>query len=211
MSKESMISREELEMYEKTEINEELVEKAKNKSSDSFMREMFRQSLIELKKELDEDERIVDYVRGFNNESEETRLFMSFVIPSFSNPIFFNWSSTSALVKTNKRLFVIELDMFNKTANKFKINKDDFTIYKDKKLATLIFKRDNGKDYSIQFNTERVDRFKNFLEEYNLKMVNKKFKNTTSRINNILFIVAMIMVIAVIIKLILVDCLPLIK
>lgn len=211
MSKGNMISKEELEMYEKTEINEELVEKAKKKSSDSFMREMFRKSLIELKKELDEDEKIIDYVRGFNNEMEETRLFMSFIIPAFSNPIFFNWSSTSALVKTNKRLFVIELDMFNKTANKFEINKDDFTIYKDKKSATLIFKRDNCKDYSIQFNTERVDRFKNFLEEYNLKMVNKKFKNAKSRINKILFIVAMIMVIAVIIKLILVDCLPLIK
>lgn len=144
-------------------------------SNRNYYKSIGDHDLIELKKELDEDERIVDYVRGFNNESEETRLFMSFVIPAFSNPMFFNWSATSALVKTNKRLFVIELDMFNKTANKFEINKGDFTIYKDKKLATLIFKRDNSKDYSIQFNTERVDRFKNFLEEYNLKMVNKKF------------------------------------
>lgn len=211
MSKDNMISKEELEMYEKTEINEELVEKAKNKSSDSFMREMFRKSLIELKKELDEDEKIVDYVRGFNNESEETRLFMSFVIPAFSNPMFFNWSSASVLVKTNKRLFLLEVDMFNKTTNKFEVDKRDFTIYKDKKLATLIFKRDDGKDYSIQFNTERVDRFKNLLEEYNLKIVNKKFENSTTRINSILFTVAIIMVIAVIIKLIIVDCLPLMK
>lgn len=211
MSKDNMISKEELEMYEKTEINEELVEKAKNKSSDSFMREMFRKSLIELKKELDEDEKIVDYVRGFNNEANGTRLFMSFVIPVFSNPIFFNWSASSALVKTNKRLFLLEVDMFNKTTNKFEVNKRDFTIYKDKKLSKLIFKRDNGKDYSIQFNTERVYRFKDFLEEYNLKIVNKKFKNTTSRITDILFIVMTIIAIALILKLIIVDCLPLMK
>lgn len=211
MSRDKMISKEELEMYEKTEINEELVEKAKNKGKDSFLKQMFKKSLIELKKGLDEDEKILSYIRGFNNESNEIRAFMSFIIPAASNPMFFGWSVAAALVKTNKRIFVVEYDMFNKEVNKFELNNHDFTIYKDKKISTLILKKDNGKDYSIQFSMERINEFKNFLKEYKPKIVDKRYRSKTDKINNILFTVGIIMVIAVIIKLIIVDCMPLIK
>ncbi len=199
MSKENIMSEEEFKEYENIEVSDELVEKIKENSKDSFYKEMFMKSLDKFKDLLDEEEFIENYIVGFNYTDNAMRAFTSLGIPWLSNPMFFEWTSYSIIIKTNKKLYIADLDMFNKFIKKVEIEDNFYRYTKNKKNIYVKLNKVNEDNENMEkviiFNKDNIDRVDEFFKECRVNIINKKYIESV----NIAFVIEIIVVIIAVI------------
>ncbi|WP_024615411.1 hypothetical protein [Clostridium sp. Ade.TY] len=201
MSKEEIMTEEEFKKYENIKVSDELVEKIKENSKDSFYKKMFKESLNKFKDVLDKGEYIENYIVGFNYTDNATRSYTSLIVPWISNPMFFDWTEYSILVKTNKKIYIVNLDMFNKFIKKIEVinNFDRYTKNKKNiyvKLKCVEENEDSG--YKVlTFYKENKDRVDEFFDDCNVNIINKRYIESV----NVVAVIEMIIVIIVIIYL----------
>lgn len=199
MNKENIMSEEEFKEYENIEVSDELVEKIKENSKDSFYKEMFMESLNKFKGLLDEDEFIENYIVGFNYTDNAMRALTSLGIPWLSNPMFFEWTSYSIIIKTNKKLYIADLDMFNKFIKKVEVEDNFYRYTKNKKNIYIKLNKVNEDNENTEkviiFNKDNINRVDEFFKECRVNIINKKYIESV----NIAFVIEIIIVIIAVI------------
>lgn len=171
---EKFITDEELEMIEKTEVSKKVKKKINGRSKTFVYKELFNKALEELKKELSEGEAIEECIIGRDYKSDTTRIVVA-GSASYIGPVggwaalpMNDWSAKAILVKTNKRLLIMETAQYFKYLRCYEVE-NSVKVYTEKTEIYLEFVDLKGEQKLIELWKEYKE---GVLEKLKLNNIN---------------------------------------
>lgn len=176
------ISDEEIEVIENIEVDKKIEEKIKNKKESIVYKELLSKALDEVRKSLDPKEYIEEKIIGRDYKADTTRIIVAGTGSLISHPIF-DWSSAMILIKTNKRLLILETAQYFKYLRHYEV-KNKVVIYSDKEWIYLTLNTLESKEKIIESTIDCKENIIKKLEENNIdfEISNNEFVCTEKRV-----------------------------
>lgn len=177
MEDNKFVTDKELEEIDKVEIDNKLLAKLKTKQKNNFFQELIYKAIEKVKEQL-EDEEIEIYFQGRNFNSNTARALLTIISPIVSHPML-GWFSNVVIIKTNKRILVMETNNYNEYVTHYEINKE-IHIYSEDKFVYLTIKDMKGKSKIIQYSKEKAKFLLEYIGELCTVIEDKKIKIITN-------------------------------
>ena len=200
MSNIDYISDEEMKVIENIKIDKNIENKIKNKKDSIVYRELLNKALDNVRSDLVSGECIEEYIIGRDYKSDTTRIAVSGVGTYIAHPIF-DWSSRLVLIKTNKRLLIMQTAQYFKYLKHYEIEKK-IKMFVDKSELYLVLKNLVGKEVILEADVNSKDQVMNRLQNDDviIEMSKEKFTCIEKRILNketITFLIAAIIMLII--------------
>ncbi|SCJ32512.1 Uncharacterised protein [uncultured Clostridium sp.] len=160
------VSDEEMKDIENVEVDENIETKIKNKKADIIYKELLNKALDEVRKSLEFDEYIEEKIIGRDYKADTTRIIVAGAGSIIAHPIF-DWSSAMILIKTNKRLLLLETAQYFKYLRHYEVE-NKVTIYSDEELVYLSLNNLESSEKVIQNTIDCKDNIVKKLKENNI-------------------------------------------
>ena len=200
MSNIDYISDEEMKVIENIKIDKNIENKIKNKKDSIVYRELLNKALDNVRSDLASEECIEEYIIGRDYKSDTTRIAVSGAGTYIAHPIF-DWSSRLVLIKTNKRLLIMQTAQYFKYLKHYEIEKK-IKMFVDKSELYLVLKNLVGKEVILETDVNSKDQVMNRLQNDDviIEMSKEKFTCIEKRILNketITFLIAAIIMLII--------------
>ena len=178
------ISDEELKIIENIKIDKEIQEKINKKKDGIIYRQLLNKALDNVRNDLFNDECIEEYIIGRDYKTDTTRIAISGVGTYLAHPIF-DWSSKLILIKTNKRLLIMQTAQYFKYLKHYELEKK-INMYVDNNELYLILKDLKGKEIILETSYDNKDKVINKLKDndIDIKVSEERFTCLEKRILN---------------------------
>lgn len=195
------VSEDDMKVIENIEIDKETKVKIKKKKDGIIYKELLNKALDKVRDDLTQDEYIEEYIIGRDYKTDTTRIMttaagMTVGHAYIGHPIF-DWSSKLVLIKTNKRILMMQTAQYFKYLKHFEVE-NKVTIFTDKKELYLVIEDMNGKEVILETLVSNKKNIIDKFEENNIcyEITNKKFeckeKKLFNKENKAFWIVALI-------------------
>lgn len=160
------VSDEEMKDIENVKVDKNIETKIKNKKVNIIYKELLNKALDEVRKSLESDEYIEEKIIGRDYKADTTRIIVAGTGSAIAHPIF-DWSSAMILIKTNKRLLLLETAQYFKYLRHYEVE-NKVVIYNDKEWIYLTLNTLELKEKIIENTIECKDNIIKKLEENNI-------------------------------------------
>ncbi|BCZ49218.1 hypothetical protein psyc5s11_52850 [Clostridium gelidum] len=184
MNNNEFLSQSEIDEIEKIEVNNDMLERAKKRQTNTLWKMLMADLLKDLKEKLDANEEIEFYFVGRDYTSDSTRLVFAGFGSAIANPIL-GWSSNCILIRTNKRFLLAEVTGYLQYSNYFEI-KQEVHLYKEKEYFYLTVEHMNGHKRTLQYGIKNFDIIFEYLKDSVNIILDKKLKSKSRLILKII-------------------------
>ena len=188
--KNDLITENEIKEIEKIEIDSVMLEKVKKGQKNSIKKIFLDEVFEKVNEKLDLDENIEFHVIGRDYSSESKRRLCAIFMPRLSHPII-GWSAKNILIKTNKRLFLVEASEYLKFSDLHEL-KGKIYLYKEKENFYFSVESADKKRRIIEFDMEKFDLIMESFKDSNETIVNKKIRLNSKYLLNTVIIVELV-------------------
>ncbi|AQR97534.1 hypothetical protein [Clostridium saccharoperbutylacetonicum] len=188
MSDNQFLSENEIKAIEEVKVEDELLEKVKERKNNILWEVLMKELLKTIKEKLDEDEEIDFYISGRDYTSDSVRLAFAATIglSAVAHPVV-GWSFNCILVKTNKRLLLIEVTGYLQYSKHYEIQKE-LGVVKEKEYFYLIIEDKNKNKKTIQYHMNRFEMIMDLLKDCATIVRGKKLKSKAEKIIRLIII-----------------------
>lgn len=204
MSNEKYISDEEINIIEKIQIDKEIEKKINKRNEVIINNKLLSKAMENVICDLKAGEYIEEYIIGVDYKVEKVRMMGAGVGLFTSHPIF-GWSEKLVLIRSNKRLLIMEVGQYFSYIKHYEVKKE-ITIHKDKESIYFVVNTLDGKEKALQsFLDEREELIDKIADEnikvnYSNERFNCEEKEILKKESILLGIIFAIIMIAWIIK-----------
>lgn len=194
------ISEEEMKVIENTEVDKKIQANIQKRKDGIVYRELLNKALDNVRNDLFNGEFIEEYIMGRDYKSDTTRIAVSGTGTYIAHPIF-DWSSKLVLIKTNKRLLIMQTAQYFKYLKHYEIEKK-VNIYVDNKELYLVLKNLKGREIILETYFSNKEKVINKLQDNDviIEISKEKFTCVEKRILNketITFLIAAIILLLI--------------
>jgi|GEM_PF-3397208 len=187
MNNNEFLSQNEIDEIKKIEVDNDMLEKVKKRQKNTLWKILMNELLKDLKNKLEDNEEIEFYFAGRDYTSDSIRLLFAACLSGISHPVF-GWSANCILVRTNKRLILMEVTGYLQYSNHYEI-KEEVHLYKEKKNFYLTIENMKGNRKIIQYNINNFEMISEYLKGSVNIISDKKLKSKPRIIINTIFII----------------------
>lgn len=195
MSNNEFLSQSEIDEIEKIEIDTHMLDRVKARQQNTFHTILMNDLLKSLKEKLDIDEEIEFNFSGRDYTSDSTRLLFASFLSGIAHPIF-GWSANCILIKTNKRLLLVEVTGYLQYSNHYEI-KEELHLVKEKEYFYFLIEDLSGKKKVLQLNIVNLDAILDLIKDSIPIIYDRKLKLKTRLIFKIIYILQILFILFV--------------